>query len=173
MIKERVAKKVGGWLARAIFSAGGKEVLTKSIAQAIPTYTIGLFKLLKRVVHDLNRALANFWWGRSNKGRKIHWRRWGILCKPKWSGGLGLRDFEIFNQAMLAKQAWHILQNPQSLVAKVLKAKYFHSSDFLESKLGHRPSFVWRSISRGKELLMKGLVQKVGDGSSIKVYHDN
>lgn len=44
VLKEKMAKKVGGWRER-YFSVGGKEVLMKSIAQAVPTYTMGLFKL--------------------------------------------------------------------------------------------------------------------------------
>lgn len=82
IIKERAAKKVGGWRER-YFSVGGKELLLKSVAQAVPTYTMGLFKLPKGMVHDLNRIVANFWWGSSERGRKVHWRKWKTLCKHK------------------------------------------------------------------------------------------
>lgn len=39
----------------------------------------------------------------------------------------------------------------------VFKAKYFLGSNFLEAKLGHRPSYTWKSIWGAKRLLEGGL----------------
>lgn len=101
-IQERVAKKLGGWRERLI-SAGGKETLLKAVVQATPIYPMSLFRIPKGVIKVLNRLMGNFWWGGSEEGRKIHWRSWETMCKPKWMGGMGIRDFEAFNQALLAK----------------------------------------------------------------------
>ncbi|GAU50953.1 hypothetical protein TSUD_411410 [Trifolium subterraneum] len=66
-----------------------KEIMIKSVLQAIPFYVMS-----------------------------IHWLAWERLACPKAYGGLGFRNFEAFNKAMVAKQAWNIVQNPNSLVAK-------------------------------------------------------
>ena len=55
--------------------------------------------------------------------------------------GFGLRKLVAFSKALLAKQGWCILKSPDSLMARVLKAKYFHSSSFLDAKLGSNPSY--------------------------------
>ncbi|CAJ2666249.1 unnamed protein product [Trifolium pratense] len=65
-----------------------------------------------------------FWWGGGNGNSKgIHWLAWERLACPKDKGGLGFRNFEAFNMAMVAKQAWKILQNPDTLVARLIKAR--------------------------------------------------
>jgi hypothetical protein len=86
--------------------------------------------------------------------------------------GLGYRDLEPFNMALLAKQGWRIMLNPDCLVAKVLKSKYFSKEDFLTSRLGSNPSFVWRSLWGAKYLVQTGMIWRVGDGKSVKIWGD-
>lgn len=49
----------------------------------------------------------------------------GDLCIPKANGGLGFRDLEKFNLAMLAKQDWKIITQPHCLFARVMKENIF------------------------------------------------
>ena len=59
-VQERVTKKVMGWKEKNI-SKAGREVLIKVAAQAIPTYSMSMFKIPKRVCDDINFALAKYW----------------------------------------------------------------------------------------------------------------
>ena len=66
---------------------------------------------------------------------------------------MGFRDLHIFNLAILAKQGWKIIQNQDSLVARVLGAKNFPHGSFLDAHKGWKSSYTWRSLLAGRELL--------------------
>ncbi|KAF5481194.1 hypothetical protein F2P56_001863 [Juglans regia] len=112
--------------------------------------------------------MAKFWWSFKKDENKIQWRSWAKLGVAKASGGLGFRELVSFNKALLAKQCWRMLTNPHSLAAKVLKDKYFRHSDILVSKLGFRPSVIWRSLWDSLELLKEGLVWRVAAEAKVK-----
>lgn len=94
------------------------------------------------------------------------------MCHPKTSGGMGFRNLQAFNLAMLAKQASRILTNPTSLLARVLKARYFPTRDILSATLGPSPSYSWRSIFNSLEVIRKGTQWKVGNGKQIHIWDD-
>ena len=74
--------------------------------------------------------------------------------------------------ALLAKQGWRLQQGYDSLVYKVLKAKYFPTSDFSQATLGNNPSFTWRSIMSAQPLVNYGLRWRLGNGESIRIWGD-
>ena len=90
-IKERVGKKLTGWKEK-ILSMGGKEVLIKAVAQAIPTYSISCFQLPKGFCEELESMTIRFWWGQKQHESKIAWIGWIKLCQPKLKGGMGFRN---------------------------------------------------------------------------------
>jgi hypothetical protein len=170
-IKGKVWDRINGWNEKFL-SQAGKEILLKAVIQAIPTYTMSVFQLPKTLCNDINSMMSRFWWGHKENDKKVAWMKWGRLGQPKERGGLGFRDLECFNMALLAKQGWRLIQNPDSLVARILKEKYFCHDDFLNSNIGSNPSYAWRSIWNAKQLLQKGLIWRVGDGTSIKIWRD-
>lgn len=146
--------------------------MIKSVAQAIPTYLMSCFRIPKGVVDKIRAAIMRFWWGQKGDEKRTHWIRWEELCRPKWEGGLGLRDLAIFNLSLLAKQDWRLLKDGGLLLARTLKARYFPHGNFQEATKGHNPSYTWLSILDGREVLEHGLVWVVGRGSEINIWRD-
>jgi hypothetical protein len=84
-------------------SMAAKEVLIKSVARTIPTYTMGVFKLPASTCEDLTQIIRKFWQGEEGGRRKVHWIAWDQLLAPKCKGGMGFKDMKKFNQALLAR----------------------------------------------------------------------
>ncbi|CAN1164966.1 Putative ribonuclease H protein At1g65750 [Linum perenne] len=101
---ERMENVGQSWKSQSL-SHGGKETLLKAVFQSIPTYIMSCFLLPKDLTNKMNSRLNALFWGGSLDRRIIHWAKGTILTKPKREGGLGFKNFRMFNLALLAKQS--------------------------------------------------------------------
>jgi hypothetical protein len=92
------------------------------------------------------------------------------MMMAKMLGGLGFRDLHLFNQDLLAKQAWRLIQCPGSLCAQLLKAKYYPRGDLVDTVFSADASPSWRSIVHGLELLKKGIIWRIG--FKVQIWQD-
>lgn len=125
-----------------MLSKEGKEILIKAVAQAIPIFAMGYFDITKEMCSQVSTMIAKYWWSNQDKEHSMHWISW-----------LGFRDLHYFN---MAKQGWRLLNNPDSLCAKILKAKYFSNTGVLEAKALACCSYTRRSIVQGIKMYWKG-----------------
>ncbi|KAF5481190.1 hypothetical protein F2P56_001860 [Juglans regia] len=64
-ILDRVRGKLSNWKMKLLLSQAEKEILLKSVIQAIPTYSMRVFKLPTGLLQELNRLLKSYWWGQA------------------------------------------------------------------------------------------------------------
>ncbi|XP_059446647.1 uncharacterized protein LOC132178216 [Corylus avellana] len=170
-IKERVWKRLQDWKLKFL-SQAGKEILLKAVIQAIPTYCMSVFKLPKVLCSEINSLMTKFFWSHKEKEKRIHWMSWSKMSLSKTQGGMGFRDIVTFNKALLAKQIWRLWKSPDSLIAKIMKAKYYLECSVLDAPCGKKLSFAWRSIQNASDLVNEGLIWRVGNGRSIRIWQD-
>lgn len=147
-----------------------KEILIKTVAQTLPSYAMNVFLLLLELTRDMEKVMAQFFWSSSqNNKSKISWMAWNRMSKHKHAGGLGFKCLRDVNLSMLGKQCWRLITKPESLVARVYKAKYYANTEFMEAKLGSSPSFIWRSIMEARRVISSGSSWRIGRGNDIKI----
>lgn len=115
---------------RRLISQAGKEVLIKAMAQAIPMYPMCVFRLPDKLCNKIDVVLTRLLWAGADKDRGIHWINWAEMGRPKRDRGIGFRNLKDFNIALLAKQCWRLIHDPDSLWAQVLKERYFLNVSF-------------------------------------------
>jgi hypothetical protein len=116
---------------------------------------MGVFELPMSVLDDLTKLIRDYWWGVEKGKRKTHWVSWNKLLRSGMQGGLGFHDMRLFNQVLLARQAWQLIAFPESLCARVLRARYYPHGDLIDTVFTGAPSSTWTAIAHGLELLKK------------------
>ncbi|KAL6129644.1 hypothetical protein ACLB2K_072993 [Fragaria x ananassa] len=101
----------------------------------------------------------------------------------KKDGGLGFRDLEVFNQVLLAKTVWRIVLCLDSMVNKVIRAKYVGNGDWAAAGIvplcdGSRGDVaVWHFNENGKYSVKSSYwfgmeLRRLEEGSSSGSGHD-
>ena len=85
---------------------------------------------------------------------------------------MGFRDLHSFNLAMLSKQVWRLISEPDSLCAKVLRAKYYPQGDILKAGPKTGSSFTWQSIMAGLATFKRGYIWRIGTGEKVDIFLD-
>ena len=168
LVMERIWAQMMGWKEK-LLSQAGKEVMIKVVIQSIPAYSMSVFRFPTSLCKDIEAMIRKLWWGQEEK-KKIHWVKWSSLCSSKSVGGMGFRDFQHFNNALLVKQVWRLFHQKDTLLYRVFKSKFFPNGSIFYAVVPAKCSFTWRSIMQAREVIQKGAIWCVGDGLSIKVW---
>ena len=134
---------------------------------------MSVFHLSGSTHEVMAKCIRKLWWGEAQGKRRTHWISWNKFTKSKGDGGLGFRDFKLFNQALLARQAWRLIDRPESLCARVLKAKYFPNGHLMDTAFPCNQSQTWKAIVHGLELLKRGVLWRIGSGERVRIWRDS
>ena len=166
-IQQRVESKLKGWRSKCL-SQAGRCTLIKSVAQAIPT-----FEVPSTICDNIDAITRRFWWNpKKSSGRYLAWKAWDKLCQSKNEGRLGFRKSRNFNKALLAKFAWMVASNRDSLCMRLVRCKYKVRKDWLRKKPCKSASPIWKAIEKSKKLLSLGACYEVGNRMDINVWQD-
>ena len=121
-IKDRVWQKINFWSSKCL-SKAGREVMIKSVLQAITSYVMSIFQLSTTLINTIEKMINSFWWGHGRTThRGINGLNWEKLSMHKNHGGMRFKDLMVFNLSMLGKKGWKIQTEPDTLVSRIFKA---------------------------------------------------
>lgn len=163
-VVEKVKQKTKNWSHRFL-SEAGKEILLKTVALSFPVYTRNCFKLPKGTCDEINGLLAKYWWSKGHGRKSMHWISWKRMGLPKKKGGLGFRDIENFNLALLGKHYVENFSITKQSANKGLKSQLFPHSTILTAEPGYRASFI-------RDLLKQGMRVLIGNGKETSIWSD-
>ncbi|RZC46957.1 hypothetical protein C5167_039900 [Papaver somniferum] len=170
VLVEKIENRMVKWNAINL-SESGRTVMVKHVLNALPFHHMTSFKLPDQTIKALNSVQGKFWRKKdTNKGAVISWSN---LSKDKEEGCLGLRDFECFNKALLAKSAWRLCSNKDDLWSRDMGAKYYPAGDIFNYTVKDDSSFAWRSISYEIPFIKQNSKWLLGNGATINIWEDD
>ncbi|XP_071728746.1 uncharacterized protein [Rutidosis leptorrhynchoides] len=78
-------------------------------------YWASVFILPDAVIHDIEKLLKGFLWCQEDSARGKAKVAWKFVCTPKDQGGLGLKPMKEWNEVLILKQLWKIVERKESL----------------------------------------------------------
>ncbi|KAG8094379.1 hypothetical protein GUJ93_ZPchr0012g22052 [Zizania palustris] len=153
-------------------SMAGKLQLVNSVLSALPTYAMCSFKLLIKVVNQIDRARRNCLWRGFNSASPSHPRAaWNLVCRPKIKGGLGVINLRMQNIALLLKHL-HKFASTQDIPWVRLVWRHYQTSLsalLLGSLKGSR---WWRDVVQLAPFFL-GIARPIlGNGTVIAFWED-
>ncbi|KAL0285171.1 UNVERIFIED_CONTAM: hypothetical protein Scaly_2826500 [Sesamum calycinum] len=164
---DKVEARLAGWNHQNL-SYAGRLQLIKSVLSTLHMYWASAFILPKGILQILEKKMRRFLWHGSGNA-KVAWEQ---ICKPKQEGGLGIRSLMITNQALMLKQLWRLIQNDGTSIWVEWIQRHRLRQSTIWTFNGATGSWGWKKLLKLRPLLQRGVIYKVGDGSSFSLWQD-
>ena len=131
---------VQSWQPSSLSYAGRLELI-RSVLQGVSCFWLSILPVPRTVVDIMTGICRQFLW--NSKSSLVAWRD---IVLPKEEGGLGLRDFRVWNSALLAKYIWDIHSRRESLWARWIHHYYLAHRSFWEIQPKKEMSCLFRRL---------------------------
>ncbi|GKC52243.1 RNA-directed DNA polymerase, eukaryota, reverse transcriptase zinc-binding domain protein [Tanacetum coccineum] len=168
---DRIRSRTEDWKCKS-FSYVGRLLLIASILESISTYWASVFKLPKTVIKEINCIFKIFLWsnGDSAKGKaKLAWKH---VCKLKKFRGLGLKNIEDWNDALLAKHIWNIASKKDTLWVKWVHSMRLKEDSIWNVQHETGNSWNWKCLLEIRDRIASRMQFAIGDGKGIHMWTD-
>ncbi|KAG2246605.1 hypothetical protein Bca52824_086233 [Brassica carinata] len=128
----------------------------------------------KVCIRRIESLCSRFLWSGATDRRANAKIVWKTCCLPKAEGGIGLRNFKIWNLTLLLRLGWLLFSGSSSLwVAWHCSHNCPSSYAFWSQVESPSQSWSWRSILRLREILSRFLFSEIHSGQNTSFWFDN
>ncbi|KAL2903953.1 hypothetical protein RDABS01_002663 [Bienertia sinuspersici] len=172
-IHDRVLQCISSWKYSCLNPAA-RSILINSVLVALAAHIMSIYLLPHKTLNRISSTILKFYWGGKGQARPIYWKSRDQLELRKEEGGLGLRNLENLNKALLFRQVWRVSRNHNSLASRVIRRKY-GGDPLAIARRGatlRNASWAMRSMVNCAKTLKLGCGIKVGNGRSTLIQED-
>ncbi|KAJ4754791.1 RNA-directed DNA polymerase (reverse transcriptase)-related family protein [Rhynchospora pubera] len=168
MLMEKLKLKLTGWKTKML-SHAGRLVLLKSVLMSLPVYYMSVEVLPKCIIKQMESLIAKFFWGKTDQMRYLSFVAWKKICQPFERGGLGVRQLEIFGDALFLKLVWAMISQDEKIWVQVCKGKYYNNMGFWRSINVAGASPLWRQTVKMRDFFKENVKWQLVDGKKVEV----
>ncbi|CAH1428278.1 unnamed protein product [Lactuca virosa] len=168
---EKIKMRILNWKSKAL-SFAGRLLLINSVLTTIHVYWASIFKIPIATIREIEKICRSYPWanGEIVKGKaKV---KWIDICRPKDYGGLGVKNLRKWNDALLAKHVWNVINNKNSLWVQWVKKNYIGDRNFWDILQKKSMSWTWKRFLEVRKIVRPHVVSCVGNGMNTSLWHD-
>ncbi|XP_074266519.1 uncharacterized protein LOC141589794 [Silene latifolia] len=116
---DKVVDRIRGMGSRKL-SYAGRLVLIKAVLSTLHGYWSRIFILPKMVISKIEAICRRYLWHGADQKESPALGSWANICQPRKQGGLGLKDFHVWNLATVGNWAWRKICQVKQLLKPYL-----------------------------------------------------
>lgn len=125
------------------------------------------FILPKEYIKRIESLCSRFLWSRNTDVTGKAKGSWYNVCMPKVEGGLGLRNFIIWNRVLYLSFFWLLFSDNASLWTQRRRQRHIYNQSFWALQESPSDSWVWKQFLNLKAKAIKFIKPILGTGHKI------
>ncbi|GJV81326.1 RNA-directed DNA polymerase, eukaryota, reverse transcriptase zinc-binding domain protein [Tanacetum coccineum] len=124
------------------------------------------------IIKEIEKLLKGFLWCQgplTNEKVKVASKQ---VCLPKDQGGLGIKSLKKWNDVLLVKQLWKIIEGKESLWVKWVNVVKLKGKSIWDIEENYNDSCGWKKLLELRNKIKQHVYYYIGDGSKVSMWFD-
>ncbi|KAL1222313.1 putative ribonuclease H protein [Cardamine amara subsp. amara] len=169
---DKISSRMHHWTVKSLSFAGRLQLIT-SVVYILVNFWLSAFALPKGCLKEIQSMCTRFLWAGDLEKKAAAKVAWKDLCLPKSEGGMGLRDFVIWNKVLNLRLLWLLISGTGSLWVAWNREHMLKRTSIWAVEIQTNSSSMWKYIMALQPLAKTLVTCDIGDGLSTSFWLDN